>query len=656
MIRTLALALVLAVPAAAAPVFTRTPMEVQSVYLDPYTPGLSRDMVLAREELDVQIAGPVARVVVRQLWRYDGSWQSPGDEASQQVRASHLSALNDYWITENGAVIPGRVRDLRSAKAAYEKNLEQRRDPGLVEWIDEGVYQVRLYPVPMNGGTKEQGFTLTQVLPVYGDEITLRWQLPLHAVERGTVKIRGVNGTRITGASANVALSGDQTVIRGEYARLATGRKALEIKLTTDDVARRRGDLSWYGESGERFLQMTGGSRFVACLAGNGREESTARFLDLHRATAGDVRIPDLWLARLATSAQALRLALDADRHAEAMGALAGVRQVGPGVVLYADPAQTAAQIEAAWDAAVKDANCAPDAPAKPGFLSQLDFQVPETGIFVPNFKASRERSNGRACFANQKTLIGAIEMFNLDKNVKVEPALLAVRGQPLAALSAPPAGVEVSYWRGRSRWAPESLAELIGRSEKQSEVSGPPQAVPLPAWLFKELKDGGYLQSIPQDPGFGPGSEHNYWLTSTGSGIACLNHGFIEEIGRIPAREQFRQMGYSGSVVAAANPNMVYSSSPRRSATSTGWVFVLGMTTLIVALLYVLIGLSVPAARTTSRIGECLGGFATSLLWTLPAAILGPLLLVPLFWAAVRLGQAVGALGALVMAGESHG
>jgi len=41
--------------------------------------------------------------------------------------------------------------------------------------------------------------------------------------------------------------------------------------------------------------------------------------------------------------------------------------------------------------------------------------------IAVPNFKKARERANLRACYANQKTLAGATEMYQLDYNVDVE-------------------------------------------------------------------------------------------------------------------------------------------------------------------------------------------------------------------------------------------
>jgi prepilin-type N-terminal cleavage/methylation domain-containing protein len=92
--------------------------------------------------------------------------------------------------------------------------------------------------------------------------------------------------------------------------------------------------------------------------------------------------------------------------------------------------------------------------------------------IAVPNFKAARERANTRACYANQKTVVGAMEMYNLDKNTK--------------------------------------------RSD-------------LNAQFFTDLKSGGYLQSVPQDPGFGPGSSGNYKATTSGNGIVCDKHGSIQ-------------------------------------------------------------------------------------------------------------------------------
>ncbi|MBI4860542.1 MAG: hypothetical protein HY815_09810 [Candidatus Riflebacteria bacterium] len=84
-----------------------------------------------------------------------------------------------------------------------------------------------------------------------------------------------------------------------------------------------------------------------------------------------------------------------------------------------------------------------------------------------------RTRANTRACYANQKTVAGALEMYALDKNTK------------LTALDS-------SVW-------------------------------------FR-LKSGGYLQAIPQDPGFGPGSSSNYQWTSADGLVRCVVHGLISD------------------------------------------------------------------------------------------------------------------------------
>ncbi|MBI4865442.1 MAG: hypothetical protein HY816_00680 [Candidatus Wallbacteria bacterium] len=97
------------------------------------------------------------------------------------------------------------------------------------------------------------------------------------------------------------------------------------------------------------------------------------------------------------------------------------------------------------------------------------------SAIAVPNFRAARERSNTRACFANQKTIAGAVEMYNLDQNTC--------------------------------------------RKE-------------LDAGFLAELVQQGYLQCIPSDPGQGPASGANYFTTPDGCGIACRVHGAIGEVG----------------------------------------------------------------------------------------------------------------------------
>ena len=92
--------------------------------------------------------------------------------------------------------------------------------------------------------------------------------------------------------------------------------------------------------------------------------------------------------------------------------------------------------------------------------------------IVMPAGRGPNARANTRACYANQKTIAGAVEMYNLDHNTK------------------------------RTR---------------------------LDAAFYNSLRSGGYLQTIPTDPGAGFGSSANYQLTQGANGVSCIAHGGIQ-------------------------------------------------------------------------------------------------------------------------------
>lgn len=81
-------------------------------------------------------------------------------------------------------------------------------------------------------------------------------------------------------------------------------------------------------------------------------------------------------------------------------------------------------------------------------------------------------RSKTRACYANQKTIVGAMEMYNLDKNTR--------------------------------------------RTE-------------LDAAFLHDLEAQKYLPELPDDPGQGPRSVKNYRAVDRGNGITCVAHGSIQ-------------------------------------------------------------------------------------------------------------------------------
>lgn len=92
--------------------------------------------------------------------------------------------------------------------------------------------------------------------------------------------------------------------------------------------------------------------------------------------------------------------------------------------------------------------------------------------IAIPNFRAARQRSNQRACYANQKTILGAIEMYNLDNGLQV----------------------------------------TIDGYDK-----------------LKELTDKKYLQSVPDCPGCKQGDGTTIYASNDSGDVWCAAHGTID-------------------------------------------------------------------------------------------------------------------------------
>jgi prepilin-type N-terminal cleavage/methylation domain-containing protein len=90
------------------------------------------------------------------------------------------------------------------------------------------------------------------------------------------------------------------------------------------------------------------------------------------------------------------------------------------------------------------------------------------SGIAAPAYEKYRKYSYTRACFANQKTVSGALQNYNLDKNLK------------------------------------------------RTDLPG----------VMNDLVNEGYIRTVPNDPGEAPGSSSDYVYTGSGHSIKCIKHG----------------------------------------------------------------------------------------------------------------------------------
>lgn len=123
--------------------------------------------------------------------------------------------------------------------------------------------------------------------------------------------------------------------------------------------------------------------------------------------------------------------------------------------------------------------------------------------------RVCRDISGPRACFANQKTLAGAIEMYSLDLDRRVTT---------------------------------------------------------LDAGTLGELVANGYLQSLPVDPGTGRRDTYVH-LAGVGDGIFCLAHGAIRpKVHGVPARQQLVDLGVTDPALLARALAGPAPAVPRRS------------------------------------------------------------------------------------------
>ncbi len=87
------------------------------------------------------------------------------------------AALIDFALWMNGKRVQGQVLDRGQARAVYEDIVRRMRDPGLIEWMGNNLFQARVFPIPANGDQKVE-ISFTQVLP-YEDGV-FRYVYPLN--------------------------------------------------------------------------------------------------------------------------------------------------------------------------------------------------------------------------------------------------------------------------------------------------------------------------------------------------------------------------------------------------------------------------------------------------------------------------------------------
>jgi Ca-activated chloride channel family protein len=117
-------------------------------------------VVVAEHTVDAVIDGPVANVTVKQVFRNDGPAVAEGVYIFPLPKHA---AVADFQMTIDGETVEGKLMSAAEARAIYERIVRDLRDPALLEYVGQGLFQASVFPIPA-GETRTVAFTYAQTL------------------------------------------------------------------------------------------------------------------------------------------------------------------------------------------------------------------------------------------------------------------------------------------------------------------------------------------------------------------------------------------------------------------------------------------------------------------------------------------------------------
>ena len=122
-------------------------------------PFVVPDGFYGREKLKVEsiavngkFSGVAGQIHVNKTYTNTNKWPRAGALVEEDIVLPPGAAIHSFWITERGKKIPAVVRAASTAERDFRATVRKTRDPGLIQWKEDGTYKFSLYPV-LNDGT-----------------------------------------------------------------------------------------------------------------------------------------------------------------------------------------------------------------------------------------------------------------------------------------------------------------------------------------------------------------------------------------------------------------------------------------------------------------------------------------------------------------------
>ncbi len=136
-------------------------------------PPVAMGVEVQMHSVEATIEGNVAAVHVTQRFF---------NPTGQQLEGTFVfplpadAAIGDFQMTVDGQVLEGRLYRADEARAIYEEIVRSLRDPALLEYIGQGLFQASVFPIPA-GATRTVELTYRQILSL--DDGLYRFSVPL---------------------------------------------------------------------------------------------------------------------------------------------------------------------------------------------------------------------------------------------------------------------------------------------------------------------------------------------------------------------------------------------------------------------------------------------------------------------------------------------
>jgi Ca-activated chloride channel family protein len=142
-------------------------------------------------DLQATVHDQAAKIRMSQVFQNTGSVPV---EAQFVFPIPEGSAVSDLTLLYDGKELPGRLLDKDEARRIYEEIVRRQRDPALLEYLGNGMFQTSVFPIPPHSDRTVE-IRYSQLLKKTGGLVDLL--LPLgtlkhanHAIDRLTVSMR----------------------------------------------------------------------------------------------------------------------------------------------------------------------------------------------------------------------------------------------------------------------------------------------------------------------------------------------------------------------------------------------------------------------------------------------------------------------------------